>query len=329
MRERGGGCREAVRGPLRLFGSERQHLQRGKTHLRCPCCRAPGRGEPARCPLQFIAEAQLVAYPTPMQALVPAPAGEEDPVALPDASLAQLPAVKRLETLIKKKKELAQAAGGHRTLQHIIAESTVQERIDQLEQRRKSLAAGKAQGGGGKAQGGAGELRGERGSPSAPRGPAAAPTGGDGEELAVQVRIVDGQIQVDERRLVVETRAPADEYRRAAPEGSRGFSLVPPRDVGPKWTDRETDLFYLALEQFGTDFSLISKLFPGRTRPHIKRKFVKEKRSNRAKVDAALEATQYATSQVRAPHTFGGRGVGMLCCWRGERLVAWRGEELN
>jgi transcription factor TFIIIB component B'' len=55
-----------------------------------------------------------------------------------------------------------------------------------------------------------------------------------------------------------------------------------------KWTDDATDRFYDFLSQFGTDFMIISKMFSGRTRRHIKAKFVKEERADPERIKQAL-----------------------------------------
>jgi hypothetical protein len=43
-----------------------------------------------------------------------------------------------------------------------------------------------------------------------------------------------------------------------------------------KWTKEDTEFFFQALRQFGTDFSLIQRLFPGRSRRQIKKKYLVE-----------------------------------------------------
>ncbi|XP_041992659.1 uncharacterized protein LOC121743419 isoform X1 [Salvia splendens] len=45
-----------------------------------------------------------------------------------------------------------------------------------------------------------------------------------------------------------------------------------------RWTKQDTELFYEAVQQFGTDFSMIAQLFPGRTREQIRNKYKKEER---------------------------------------------------
>jgi len=50
-----------------------------------------------------------------------------------------------------------------------------------------------------------------------------------------------------------------------------------------------------ALSQFGTDFTLIAQLFPGRQRKHLKKKFCKEGKINAARIDAAMRASAHGT----------------------------------
>lgn len=58
---------------------------------------------------------------------------------------------------------------------------------------------------------------------------------------------------------------------------------------GPNiWTDEETELFYRGLRMFGTEFEMISKMFPGKQRRHVKLKFNREERHNPKRIDAAL-----------------------------------------
>lgn len=55
-----------------------------------------------------------------------------------------------------------------------------------------------------------------------------------------------------------------------------------------RWTDEETELFYKGLRQFGAEFSMISRLFPRRTRRDIRNKFKREEAENAEEIDAAL-----------------------------------------
>lgn len=53
----------------------------------------------------------------------------------------------------------------------------------------------------------------------------------------------------------------------------------------------DTLRFYQALRMCGTDFALISNVFPNRSRDDIKRKFKTEDKANRTLVDSALRKT--------------------------------------
>lgn len=71
-----------------------------------------------------------------------------------------------------------------------------------------------------------------------------------------------------------------DEFRNSASYGKHSRT--------ENWTANETDLFYEALSTWGTDFTAISGLFPGRTRRHIRNKFKYEERVNLTKLELAL-----------------------------------------
>ena len=71
------------------------------------------------------------------------------------------------------------------------------------------------------------------------------------------------------------------------------------RTKAEKWRSEETDKFFMALQVFGTDFSMIEKLFADRSREQIKviaywnlislqNKFRKEERRNKAHIDKIL-----------------------------------------
>jgi transcription factor TFIIIB component B'' len=109
---------------------------------------------------------------------------------------------------------------------------------------------------------------------------------------------VDGQIVVDQSSLTVDRHA-----RAAAVRGD--MEIVEENDFtrlitsnsfmntsklrGPNiWTDAETELFYRGLRMFGTDFEMISKMFPGKQRRHVKLKYNREERHCPRRIDAAL-----------------------------------------
>jgi transcription factor TFIIIB component B'' len=60
------------------------------------------------------------------------------------------------------------------------------------------------------------------------------------------------------------------------------------RGRGERWTHDETELFFQYLGMFGTDFMIISTMFPQKTRRQIKMKFTREERCNAARVKDAL-----------------------------------------
>ncbi|USP78697.1 uncharacterized protein yc1106_05971 [Curvularia clavata] len=70
---------------------------------------------------------------------------------------------------------------------------------------------------------------------------------------------------------------------------------------GRRWNSELTELFYQGLRSFGTDFQMISQMFPGFTRRSIKTKFTREERENPEGVKEAL--------QGRSELTNGGWGV--------------------
>lgn len=55
-----------------------------------------------------------------------------------------------------------------------------------------------------------------------------------------------------------------------------------------RWSKQDTELFYQAIQQFGTDLSMIQQLFPGRTRRQVKLKYKKEERQQPLRLREAL-----------------------------------------
>ena len=58
--------------------------------------------------------------------------------------------------------------------------------------------------------------------------------------------------------------------------------------ISSRWSDENTDLFYKGIRMFGTDMMMIASLFPGLTRRHIKLKYVKEEKTNYARLQRNL-----------------------------------------
>ncbi|OAA50011.1 Homeodomain-like protein [Beauveria brongniartii RCEF 3172] len=124
--------------------------------------------------------------------------------------------------------------------------------------------------------------------------------GGGPAPAGPQFRIVDGQIVVDQSSLVMDRHA-----RAAAAQAGEDMETIEENDFtrlitsssfmttsklrGPNiWTDDETELFYRGLLMFGTEFQMISHMFPGKQRRHVKLKFNREERCNPSRIDAAL-----------------------------------------
>lgn len=59
-----------------------------------------------------------------------------------------------------------------------------------------------------------------------------------------------------------------------------------------RWDALSTELFYSGLSQWGTDFEMISRMFPTRNRKQIKSKFTTEERRNPGLVNKALVKRQ-------------------------------------
>ncbi|KAI9677533.1 MAG: Transcription factor TFIIIB component B [Caeruleum heppii] len=112
---------------------------------------------------------------------------------------------------------------------------------------------------------------------------------------APQMRIVDGKIVLDDQSLQVDRHANAaaqadvmeeiveTELTRKVNAGS--WLKKTQREA---WDEDTMDLFYRGLRMFGTDFEIISKMLPGKTRRHVKNKFVKEERANSQRIKNSL-----------------------------------------
>ena len=131
----------------------------------------------------------------------------------------------------------------------------------------------------------------------------------------------DGRIALEEDSRVVERHA---EIEQAADETVKELDMddvttrvnqsTIGRQSGVKrkghWNEEMTDLFYKGLRMFGTDFMMISKMFPGMSRRHIKLKYTREERTNLvrvhnnlvAKEDVNMEEYSQMSNQVYEDH---------------------------
>ncbi|WEW61936.1 hypothetical protein PRK78_007436 [Emydomyces testavorans] len=100
-----------------------------------------------------------------------------------------------------------------------------------------------------------------------------------------QMRIVNGEIVLDTSSLQIDRHADAARNAEDMEEvvenpltrriNQTSFGK---RTKAEAWDEESTDLFYRGLRMFGTDFMIISRMFPGRTRRHIKLKFCSEEK---------------------------------------------------
>lgn len=120
------------------------------------------------------------------------------------------------------------------------------------------------------------------------------------------MRIVNGEIVLDTASLEVDRHADAarsagdledvveNQLTRKINQATYGK-----RTKTEVWDEEMTDLFYRGLRMFGTDFMVISKLFPGRSRRQIKLKFNNEERRDPQRIKDTLlgprEAIDIAT----------------------------------
>ncbi|KAL2855460.1 hypothetical protein BJY01DRAFT_204180, partial [Aspergillus pseudoustus] len=109
------------------------------------------------------------------------------------------------------------------------------------------------------------------------------------------MRIVNGEIVLDHASLQVDRHADAERnggdledviensLTRKINQATYGK-----RSKTESWDEEMTDLFYRGLRMFGTDFMVISKMFPGRSRRQIKLKFNNEERRDPQRIKETL-----------------------------------------
>lgn len=110
--------------------------------------------------------------------------------------------------------------------------------------------------------------------------------------------IVDGQIRIDPDSLRIDRHAAAAVERErdgeieAIDENDLSRKVTSgswlKRDQSGRWNELLLDRLYQGLRMFGTDFEMISKMFPGKSRHAIKVKFCKEEKLDYPRVQAAL-----------------------------------------
>ena len=113
-------------------------------------------------------------------------------------------------------------------------------------------------------------------------------------------------MQIDASSLVVESSTNIKEHELTrVEEGSMRYVSSAsfrskPMTARVKWSSEMTDRFYQGLSFFGTDFGLVSLLFPEMTRNQIKLKFNAEERNHSERVTLALNNRQVPDETTRA-----------------------------
>lgn len=113
---------------------------------------------------------------------------------------------------------------------------------------------------------------------------------------APQMQIVGGEIQVNTDSTFVDRHRQAEDElgdSRIVEEETAYSKIVnnasySKHAIAERWDNTETEKFYVALSTWGTDFTMLAQLFPGRTRRQLRNKFKLEERRNRVKLDLAL-----------------------------------------
>ncbi|KAK6350608.1 Transcription factor TFIIIB component B [Orbilia javanica] len=120
--------------------------------------------------------------------------------------------------------------------------------------------------------------------------------GGGAGGMAPQMRIVNGQLVLDETSVQVDRRerdvgadGPLETIEESNLTRRVNSATWSKREKTERWDDEETERFYQALGMFGTDFEMMSKMFMGRSRRMLKNKFVVEERRNPRLITAALK----------------------------------------
>jgi transcription factor TFIIIB component B'' len=118
------------------------------------------------------------------------------------------------------------------------------------------------------------------------------PVSGSGPKM----KLVGGQIVMDESSMLLDRQKQAEAERGDVEEVVENeFSKITTsgthmkRERAQMWDMAANEIFWKGLRMFGTDFEMISKMFPHRNRRQIKLKFNKEEKDNPAKIDRILK----------------------------------------
>ncbi|KAL3842192.1 hypothetical protein ACJMK2_020234 [Sinanodonta woodiana] len=102
----------------------------------------------------------------------------------------------------------------------------------------------------------------------------------------------DGSIIINEQSLIVDQKDQLPQEERGVIDETDFFTTYHSyrkQNRSKTWSAKETAKFYKALGLVGIDFFLIGKLFPTRKHFELKKKFLKEERTNKQLIDKVLK----------------------------------------
>ncbi|RPA93625.1 hypothetical protein L873DRAFT_1777451 [Choiromyces venosus 120613-1] len=112
---------------------------------------------------------------------------------------------------------------------------------------------------------------------------------------APQMRMVNGELVLDQESIHVNSHEldPIHEESMEVVEENMAFRRITSATYSKhkrseRWDAEETGKFFNALSMFGTDFEIVSKLFAGRNRQQLRKKFLNEERKDPQRITDAL-----------------------------------------
>ena len=119
-----------------------------------------------------------------------------------------------------------------------------------------------------------------------------------------QLITVNGEIVVDKDSLNIQGESVIEDQDEVEEDAAGRYitsaSFRPKMKlVTPKWHPAMTDRFFLGMSYFGTNFKMISYMFPGLLQKHIKAKFKLEEKRNPLRITEALMARKKAPEDLK------------------------------
>lgn len=109
------------------------------------------------------------------------------------------------------------------------------------------------------------------------------------EIVTTKVKIENGKVVIDRDAMMeacAQKKIDPNELVRVS--GSDKKFRGNKKKHNERWNEEETQLFYTALQMFGTDFEMISNFMQNRNRNQIKSKYKKESKINPIRIDHAI-----------------------------------------